>query len=157
MNNSTRIRRSWLGPRPGDFPLGSLESRAAARFVQLALDIEAQEQRAALLKNLTPFEQAFIKGVDDPRRQAVGLLLARAMVQKSERFGFPLPTPEEWRLKRRVPDEIAKIEQERAARGDTEFLNKEALREMAEDRLRQGGRSTAQPGSTTAEDAAGVD
>jgi hypothetical protein len=153
-----RNRRSRLGPGPGDFPLGSLESRAAARAVQLASDMEAQEQRAALLRNLAPLEQAFIETVDDPGVQAIVLDLVRGVIiPKHQLFGWPLPTPEELRHMRQVSEEVDKIVQERAARGDTAFLAKNTLREMAKDRLRQGGRSTAQPGSMTAEDEAEAD
>jgi hypothetical protein len=111
-------RRLSTRPRPGDFALGSLESRAAARAVQLVLDIEAQEQRAALFRNLTPLEQAFIEGDDDPGAQAWGVYLVRnAIIPKCQLFGWPLPTPEEVRHKRQVSEEVEKFEQERAALG----------------------------------------
>jgi hypothetical protein len=158
MRKCTRNRSSRLGPRPGDFALGSLESRAAARAVQLVLDIEAQEQRAALFRNLTPLEQAFIEVVDDPRAQAVGLYLVRnVIIAKHQLFGLPLPTPEEVRHTASLRKEVAKIEQERAALGDTAFLDKKTLREMAEDRLRRERRRRAQTGSTTAEAAEAAD
>ena len=47
----------------------------------------------------------------------------------------------------RVLEEVAKIEQERLAAGETAFLSQEALREMAEDRLRSNGLGTAQTGT----------
>jgi len=113
--------------------------------------LETQEQRAALFKNLTPLEQAFLEGVDDPRGQASTVhILFAAMVQNHELFGIPVPTPEEVRHKRQVLKEVAKIEAERAAQGDTAFLDKETLCTMAEDRLRRERRGGGQSGSTTA-------
>jgi hypothetical protein len=49
-------RRFSQGPRPADFPLGTLESRAAARTAQLTAEFEAQQQQAAQFENLTPLE-----------------------------------------------------------------------------------------------------
>jgi hypothetical protein len=118
MRKCTRNRSSRLGPRSGDFPLGSLESRAAARVAQLALDMETQRQLAALFRNLTPLEQAYIEIVDDPGAQAVALYFVRnAIIPKHQLFGWPLPTPEEVRHKRQVSEEVEKFEQERAALG----------------------------------------
>jgi hypothetical protein len=92
-----------MGPRPGDFPLGSLESRAAARAVQLARDLEIQEQRAAQLQNLTPLEAAFSEASDDPEVQALIVRLVReVVVPKHEIYGVPLPTPTQIRTLRRV-------------------------------------------------------
>lgn len=144
----------YLGPRPGDFPLGSMESRAAARAALLALDIEAQEQLAALCGNLTPLEQAFCEIGDNPRSKAGMLMIVNVMIQKSQLFGFPLPTPEEVRHRWRISQEVDKIEQERAARGDTAFLDEKSVREMAEERLRREHRGIAQTGSTATEAAA---
>ncbi len=157
MYNNTRNLRSRLGPRPGDFPLGSLESRAAARAVQLARDLEIQEQQAALLENLTPLERAFLEGVSDPVKPSPALhMLLNKMIKMEEQFGLPLPTPEEVRHWRQVEKEIAKVEQERKALGDTSFLDKKTLRKMAEDRLRGERRGGTQSGATTAPNGAAV-
>jgi len=84
-------------------------------------------------------------------------LVRNAIIPKYQLFGWPLPMPEELRHKRQVSEEIDKIEQEPAALGDTAFLNREALREMAEDRLRRDRRGGAQSGLTTAPNGAAVD
>jgi hypothetical protein len=152
MSKRPQNSRSQLGPRPGDFPLGSLESRAAARADQLARDQEIQEQQALLLKNATPLELALVEGPDNPLKLSPMLhLMCEASNEKSRLFGWPPITPEFVRQQRRVLEEVARIEQERAARGDRSFMNSEALRKMAEDRLGCEPRDRPQTGSTTAE------
>jgi hypothetical protein len=155
MNNYMRNRRSRLGPRPGEFPLGSAESRAAARAVLLAFDIEAQEQQAAFFRNLTPLEQEFagLSEEFEVQKQLVRIV-RETIIPRHEYYGTWLPTVEEARHNRQVAEEIGKIRKERAALGDTAFLDVMALREMAEDRLRHGSRGRAQTGSMTAEVAA---
>jgi hypothetical protein len=106
MNNYTQNRRSWLGPRPGDYPVGSIESRAAARAVLLAHDLEEQEQQAALLGNLTLLEQAWIERIDDPKSQAFAVYMFRNLIYpKHKMFGIPLPTREEVNHKRQLSEE----------------------------------------------------
>lgn len=93
-----RSRCSPAGPHPADFPIGSLRSRAAARALQLAADLETREQIAAQLQNLIPFEKAMIESIDDPRRQALMVsLLRKTVIPKCKLFGWPLPTPEKIR------------------------------------------------------------
>jgi hypothetical protein len=151
MSNRTRNRRSRVGPRPGDFPLGSLKSRAAARAVQQALSVEAQQQQAVLFGNMTPLEQAFCEMVKGPGAQAVMLYMVRtAIIPKCKIFGWPVPTPEEVRHKRQVSEEVEKLEQEPAIQGEVTFLSKNALREMAEERLLRENQRAAQTASTTA-------
>ena len=84
-------------------------------------------------------------------------MICDQIIKECKLFGWPLPTPEEVRHKRQVSEEIDKVEQVRAALGDTAFLNKEALREMPEDQLRRERRDGAQSGSTTAPNGAAVD
>ena len=151
MNRSTRNRRP-PGPRPGDYPLGSRESRAAARAVLSAQDLEAQEQNDALRRNMTPLEKAFMETFFDPTAPPTEALavICNAIEMKTKVFGMPAITPEYVRHRGRVLKEVAKIKQERAASGDTAFLNEHALEEMAEDRLRREDRRAAQTASTTA-------
>jgi hypothetical protein len=153
MSNCMRNRRSRVGPRPGDFPLGSLRSRAAARAVLAAQDLQAQEQNDALRRNLTPLEEAFIESSSDPTAPPSRALamLCQAIEMKTKRFDMSPITPEYVRYRVRVLDEVAKIERERAAQGDTAFLDAKALWEMAGERLRRERRSIAQTGSTDTE------
>jgi hypothetical protein len=107
---------------------------------------------------MTPLEQAFCEMVEGLGAQAVMCYMVRtAIIPKYKLFGWPLPTPEEVRHKRQVSEEVEKFEQERAAQGDAAFLSKNALREMAEDRLRREDRRAAQTASTTARAAKAAD
>jgi len=152
MSKFTLNPHSRLGPRPGNFPLGSWESRAAARAELLARDQEIQEKQAALIENMTEVERAFVEGSNGTVKPSYALhLILDAWVKKCKLFGLPAPTPEDVLHKWQVLKEVAKIEEERAAQGDWSFVNKEALREMAEDRLRGERRGGAKSESTTAE------
>lgn len=152
MSKSSQNRRSLLGPLPGDYPLGSWESRAAVRFALAAREQQTQEQQAALLESMTPLERAFLEGTGNRLKPSPMLrMLCEALTRKGEIFGWPPITPEYIRHERRVSEEVSRIERERVARGDTSFLNHEALRKLAEDRLRRECRDSPQTGSTTAE------
>jgi hypothetical protein len=147
-----RNRQSRLGPQPGDFALGSLQSRAAARSIQLALDLEAQAHWAALLGNLAPLEQAFIELADGPQSKASMLFFVRNTIfAKCKLFGWPLPEPEGVRHFKRVSDEVKKIEEERAARRNPPFLDEKAIWKMAEKRLRRKERGQAEKGMMATE------
>jgi hypothetical protein len=100
MNNYTRNRRPE-GPRPGEFPLGSVQSRAAARFVQFARDREARNLRAMLIQTMDPLERAFVQFLEETTGSITmtPLLLFRSGIEKRRLFKWPLPTPEEVRLK----------------------------------------------------------
>lgn len=115
MRKFTQNPRSWMGPRPWDYPLGSMQSRAAARAMQLARDLEKQEQRAAQFKDLTPYEKECIELLDDPEAQAGMLYMLRnVIIPKSQRFGLPLPSLEAARQRLKVEKEVKRIAQERA-------------------------------------------
>lgn len=86
-------RRSRSIQLPAVYPVGSLESRAAARAVLLARDLENREKRAAQLQNAHPLVKVVIQEIDDPRRQAL-LRLVQAMVDRAALFHLKLPTPE---------------------------------------------------------------
>jgi hypothetical protein len=92
MKSISRYARSRRlpGPRPGQFPLGSLQSRAAARLMKLALEAEAQDQQNAWLKDVTPRERAFMEALGGSVTPA-GLMLTRAILEKSRIFGWELP------------------------------------------------------------------
>jgi hypothetical protein len=88
INRYPRSRR-LSGPRPGQFPLGSLQSRAAARLMKLALEAEAQDQQNAWLKDVTPQERAFMQALGGGASPA-GLMLTRAILEKAQIFGMEL-------------------------------------------------------------------
>jgi hypothetical protein len=85
-----KYTRRLPGPRPGQFALGSLQSRAAARLMKLALEAEAQDQQNAWLKDVTPRERAFMEALGGGVTRA-GLMLARAILEKAQIFGMELP------------------------------------------------------------------
>ena len=118
---------SWLPPRPGNFPLGSMESRAAARAVNLAEELESQRREAHLRASLTPFQKAFLEGRE---LNSAWLIATRAIEEKSRIFGWALPTADEIRHKRRVADEMKKIKRAEPT------LNENEIRQKAEERLK---------------------
>lgn len=104
------------GPKPGDFPLGSAKSRAAARA---AVDRFAAEQRQieqAEYGNLTPLEIVMSEGYSGYQKQiAVGV--AQMMEEKARIFQFSWPPLEEIRYKFALAREI-----DRLADGQGRFL-----------------------------------
>jgi hypothetical protein len=89
--NQGNLPATLLLPRPGDFSLGSIKSRAAARAIP-SKTIELENQLPDRI-TLTPFEAA-ISEHDDPRVSAVLVGLAMCAEERARVFGFNLPTPE---------------------------------------------------------------
>src|SRR5271169_7141484 len=89
--NQGNLLATLLLPRPGDFTLGSLKSRAAARAI-LSKTIELENEMPDRSK-LTPFEAA-ISEHDNPGVSAVLVGLAKCAEERSAAFGFELPSPE---------------------------------------------------------------
>src|ERR1700682_4668673 len=90
MGNRTSKHGLGPGPRPGDFPLGSVESRAAARATQVALRLASRQAMEAQFRNLTPLEKAMIEGIDDPNVQAIIVSVIREIIlPRHEMFGVP--------------------------------------------------------------------
>ncbi len=112
------VPRTFVGPKPGDFPLGSLHSRAAARaIVAEYLDVDREKEDAALA-GLTPAAQACIEGqvVDNALVRRWMIYLARfaeerARVCELESPFFPL------KGKRRAQEVAEEINQMNGARG----------------------------------------
>jgi hypothetical protein len=102
---------TYLGPRPGDFPLRSLQSRAAARAILMDY---AEAQRRSVegqLENLTPCEQALIEDVDKPEVRILTVQLYRIAKERARIYemDFFLNTPEKIRYPRAVRKEIARM------------------------------------------------
>jgi hypothetical protein len=97
--------------RPGDFPVGSLESRAAARALLIAFEQEEAQEYEAHLCSLSPREQAFIEGIDDRRVCACTVRLLRAAEDREKAYGIvlPFPTAEKIRHNRKVAAEIQRL------------------------------------------------
>jgi len=100
---------------PGDFPVGSVESRAAARAILIALAEEQREQEEAALVSLTPSEQASIRAeIEDVDKPLVRLWMIYFFRMWRERakvyeMDFPLRTPEVIRHNRAVFKEIDRM------------------------------------------------
>jgi hypothetical protein len=95
--------------RPGDFPLGSIQSRAAARALIAAT--ENQQHNLAKLGNLTDDEQVAIEVVDNPRVAELMVRLIRVAGERAVVYGKPLnfPTPEAIRHRRAIIKEINRM------------------------------------------------
>jgi hypothetical protein len=89
------------GPKPGDFPLGSIRSRAAARALLANYAAEQAQDQATEFANLTPYERAIVEN-EDPEIVHALLGLARMAELRAEAFRFSLETPEEIRHLKRV-------------------------------------------------------
>jgi len=102
---------TYLGPKPSDFPVGSLQSRAAARAVLAAYKEEQREVEEAELVNLHPSALAFIEGVESPGVRSWTICLCRA-AQETEKLyekALPWPTAEVIRHNRAVFKEIGRM------------------------------------------------
>jgi hypothetical protein len=94
------------GPRPGDYPPGSVESRAAAR----ALLENRAGQLATEELELTPLQQATAEGESNPEVREILIDLVRLAEEKAAVFGHELPTPKWIRYRRlvvNVADELS--------------------------------------------------
>jgi hypothetical protein len=87
--------------RPGDFPVGSTQSRAAARALLANQAAEQTQDESVELANLTPCEIAISEG-EDPEIVPTLIRLARTVEERARVFGFSLETPEEIRHLKRV-------------------------------------------------------
>lgn len=94
--NAITLPATESAPKPGDFPIGSAKSRAAARAV---LDQRTAENRASEeLHNsrLTEFQKAIADNFTGlKRRIAIGL--AAVAEERARIFQSPLPRPDEIR------------------------------------------------------------
>ena len=91
-----RFSRKVSGPRPCDFPIGSVQSRAAARAVVLAhVEQERKELEAEFGKDV-PQILLIMEGLNSRSRDYVVRLLRVAKVRaKVFEHDFTLPTVEE--------------------------------------------------------------
>jgi hypothetical protein len=103
------------GPNPADLPVGSLQSRAAARAMVANFVEEERRQEEAELANLTSFEravvEAVIEDVDRPLVRIIMIQLFRAAQERARVYeqDLHLPTPEEIRHQRAVAKEIHRM------------------------------------------------
>lgn len=98
-----------LGVRPGDFPVGSVQSRAAARALVSGTADERNRNAIADLGQLSEIEQALVEDERlDPLAQSLVIRLYRAAREREEIYAMPLPplTPEGIRHTDAVDKEI---------------------------------------------------
>jgi hypothetical protein len=125
----TIVPATYRGPLPGDFPVGSIQSRAAARAVLTAYRKEQREVEEAEVANLSPPEQALIEGVESPQVRSWMIRLLRHAQEIEIIYGkaSPWPTAEEIRHNRAVFKEIDRMTGGEAAslhRGDSAKWNR---------------------------------
>jgi hypothetical protein len=108
MANDLKTKQSWNavpatlpGVKPGDFPIGSIQSRAAARTVLANHAAEKAQDEAIDLADLTPYERAIAEG-EDPELIPTLIALARTVELRAQVFGLPLDEPEKIRHNKRV-------------------------------------------------------
>jgi hypothetical protein len=99
------------GPRPGDYELGSLESRAAARMMVDSYADERAEDEKAELGKLSIHEEALVEGCADPLVRCYMVRLTRRAEKRARIYEQPLPkvTPDDIRHNRAVHKEIDRL------------------------------------------------
>jgi hypothetical protein len=93
---------------PGDFPVGSLESRVAMRAILDACAEEQREEEEAETANLHPSVQALLESVESPQVRSWIIRLSRVAQETEKVYGraLPWPTPEKVRHNLAVFNEI---------------------------------------------------
>src|SRR5215472_11983672 len=153
----TPLPATYSGPRPGDFPVGSLKSRAAARFILKNHDDDQLEDEEVLFGELSPFVRATIEDLygelspsvpasdedlvnRESRRWCISIL--QHGEEKAKAFGMPLPTPEEIRHKSRIRklcNEMTEGQYDEICSSDPSEAKR--LQELAEERLKAEARA----------------
>lgn len=129
---------TFSGPKPGDFPIGSLQSRAAARAI-VAGYAEAQRQvEEAELANLSPLEKALIEDVESRLVRIWMIRLHRVGLERARVYEQPLHlgTPDELRHNRAI---VAEIDRMTGGRGESirgNSIEWNRLKVVAEENLR---------------------
>jgi hypothetical protein len=132
--NRTPLPATVSGPRPGDFPIGSLKSRAAARA--LLNRVQQSQWDFIDMESLDEFERVCSEH-EDPEVSAYLARIARFIVKpRAAVFGFSLPTPEEIRHNRKIAktiDEMTGGQNSHISLADSVEWNR--LKALAEDVL----------------------
>jgi|SRR5579862_3994129 len=133
------VPATYRGPMPGDFPLGSIQSRAAARGVLNTFKEEQRKVEESELMNLHPSALALLEGVESPGVRSWIIRLCRVAQETEKAYGkaLPWPTPEEIRHNREVFKEIDRMtggEASTVQSGNSVKWNR--LKAIAEENLR---------------------
>jgi hypothetical protein len=106
---------AYFGPKPGDFPVGSLRSRVAMRAILIAEADEQRKEEESILADLTPEEQAtaqaLVEEVDKPLVRQWMIRFFRVALERAKVYEQPLDlgTPDEIRHRRAVLNEIERM------------------------------------------------
>jgi hypothetical protein len=137
------VHATYMGPKPGDFPVGSLQSRAAARaMVAFHQEVVRKEEEDALAI-FTPSErasvQAGMEGIDNPLVRICMIQLTRIARERGLVYEQPhrFPTPEEVRHNLAVHEEIQRLNDGNSSLIQTSHRMRESeLLAIAEENLR---------------------
>jgi hypothetical protein len=99
--NTASLFATASGAKPGDFRVGSVQSRAAARVLISNYAAEQSQDESAEFANLTPYEIAVAEG-EDAEIVPMLIRLARTVEERAKLFGFSLETSDEIRHLKRV-------------------------------------------------------
>ena len=83
----------YRGPKPGDFPVGSVQSRSAARAIVESFKEEARETEAKILAFLPPGAEVLIEDCDDPLVRICTLRLILGAQEHLKEYGQTLCAP----------------------------------------------------------------
>ena len=106
------VHATYMGPKPGDFPFGSLQSRAAARAMVAFHQEQLRKEEEEALAIFTPSERASVQAMievhDNPLVRICIISLARIARERGLVYEqpIPFPTPEEIRHNLAVCKEI---------------------------------------------------
>jgi hypothetical protein len=134
------ISAAFPGPKPGDFPIGSLRSRSAARAILIASAEGLRKEREAMLESLTPYEQVLIEDESNPGVRILMIRLLRGAQQREKAYGMvlPWPSPEQIRHNRAVFKEIDRMTcGDAAALFTSNSIKWNQLKAVAEENLRR--------------------
>lgn len=123
------------GPRPGEFALGSLRSRAAARLQERAAAYQSEQSKETWLRSLTPFQRAHVTEPSNPTIRELEVFEADHALAYWRNFGLPYIEPQQLAKHQPLVNRLVhELQMERRRKGQ-EPLGEQALRRMAEDML----------------------
>jgi hypothetical protein len=107
------VPATFMGPRPSDFPVGSVQSRAAARAIVVAHAEEQREEDEAELAKLSPAAQANIinQNIENPllRRWMINFALLAENREKVFERETPFFTVERNRHDQEVAEGVDRL------------------------------------------------
>jgi hypothetical protein len=137
------VQATYMGPKPGDFPFGSLQSRAAARamvaFHQEMLRKEEEDALAIFTPSERASVQAGMEGINNPLVRIWIIQFSRIARERGIVYEQPFRfrTPEEIRHNLAVHEEIQRLNDGNSSLIQTSHRMRESeLLAIAEENLR---------------------